>query len=172
MRALTVDAIVEEAGVNRSAIRYYFGNKAGLLAAVVDSLLHDEAARVSKETSELPRGEERVHSFVSGMQHIAEDTESFGVFFNILGETMRDDTARARLAELYSFFYDLHLGWLGGADSSAPDDLKALARLLVAVTDGLGVQHFLEGDEQDLSSTFALFARMVERALDEMQATS
>jgi len=167
MQGLTIDAIVEETKVNRSAIRYYFGNKAGLLAAVVDSLLHDTAAAVSRETSKLPGGAERVDAFVLGMKAIADDSESFGVFFNIVGETMRNDQIKAHMAELYRHFYDLHLNWLGGSQTTASEDLKALARLLVAVTDGLGAQRLLEGADLDLGPPLALFSRMVRSALGD-----
>ncbi len=40
--ALTLNAVSERAGENKAMISYYFENKAGLIAAVVDSVIHDE----------------------------------------------------------------------------------------------------------------------------------
>src|SRR5512139_425 len=42
-RGLTFETIAGEAGENPALIRYHFGSKAGLLAALVDSVLYQEA---------------------------------------------------------------------------------------------------------------------------------
>ena len=41
--ALTVEAVAAEAGAYRDSVRYYFGSKAAFIAAVVDSLAHDQS---------------------------------------------------------------------------------------------------------------------------------
>lgn len=166
LRGLTIDAIVAEAHVNRSAVRYYFGNKAGLLAAVVDSLLHDTAVDLLQQTASLEPGEQRTDVFVAGVREIAEDSEAYAVFFNILCEAIRDDDVRSRLAELYGFFRDENLRWLGEDQSTRDDDIRALAVLLVAITDGLGVQCFLDRDAVDTSAALGLFSRMLRLFMD------
>ena len=40
--ALTLNAVSVASGENKAMISYYFGNKAGLVAAVLDSVIHDE----------------------------------------------------------------------------------------------------------------------------------
>ncbi len=170
---LTIDAIVKETGVNRAAIRYYFGNKAGLITAMVDSLLHDTAASLLRQTSGLPQGRERLRLCMSGMQTIAEDTEAYGVFFGILPETMRDDNLRKQLANLYVFFREVSLRWVGQDGDTSPRDLDALALLLVALTDGLGVQRFLEPDRDkvDFERALELFARAIAHILVELEGS-
>jgi AcrR family transcriptional regulator len=173
LAGLTIDAIVAETGVNRAAIRYYFGSKDGLLAALVDSLLHDTAASLLKQTSSLPQGRERLRLCMEGAQTIAEDTEAYGIFFSILPETMRDDDLRSRLANLYEFFREVNLRYLGTDGEKPARDLNALAVLLVALTDGLGIQRFLEPDRTKLEFDRALelFARALEHVLIELEGT-
>jgi AcrR family transcriptional regulator len=48
--ALTVEAVAAEAGAYRDSVRYYFGSKAPFLAAVVDSLSHDQSRSAVAET--------------------------------------------------------------------------------------------------------------------------
>ncbi len=50
--ALRWDAIAAEAGRNKSAIKYYFGNKKGLILALVDSLDYEECLAFAEETRE------------------------------------------------------------------------------------------------------------------------
>ena len=40
--ALTLKTVSERAGENKAMVSYYFDNKAGLIAAVLDSVIHDE----------------------------------------------------------------------------------------------------------------------------------
>jgi AcrR family transcriptional regulator len=167
LRALTVDAIVREAGVNRSAIRYYFGNKAGLLAAVVDSLIHDTAVMLVEQSSGLAAEDSRVDVFVAGVGKIATDTDAYAVFFNVLCEAIRDDDVRERVAELYQIFREENLRWVGVDGSQCNGDKDALATLLVAVADGLGVQHFLGRDPAATGAALELFGRMLRPVVDE-----
>jgi AcrR family transcriptional regulator len=167
LRALTIDAIVREAGVNRAAIRYYFGNKAGLLAAVVDSLIHDTAVMLVKQSSGLAAEESRIEVFVNGVGKIATDTDAYAVFFNILCEAIRDDDVRERVAELYQIFREENLRWVGADGPQYDGDRDALATLLVAVADGLGVQHFLGRDSAATNAALALFGRMLRPIVDE-----
>ena len=53
--AVTLENVAAEAGVNKASIRYNFGNKAGLLMAVVDALIHDECLRIAADVETSPR---------------------------------------------------------------------------------------------------------------------
>jgi AcrR family transcriptional regulator len=167
LRALTVDAIVEEAQVNRSAIRYYFGSKAGMLAAVVDSLIHDTTVALLEQTSTLGSGEKRTEVFISGVEQIATDAEAYAVFFNVLCEAIRDDELRERVAELYEFWREENLRWVGADGAASSNDDAALATLLVAIADGLAVQHFVGRNAADTKRALALFSRMLQPVLEE-----
>ena len=47
--AVTLENVAREAGVNKASIRYNFGNKAGLMTAIVDGLIHDECLRMAAD---------------------------------------------------------------------------------------------------------------------------
>jgi AcrR family transcriptional regulator len=82
--ALRLQAISQASGEPKASIAYYFGNKAGLVEALVDSLIHDANRALIIETEKLPLGGERVHALVDGERRIVADTEYFRVFFEVL----------------------------------------------------------------------------------------
>ena len=55
--ALKLSAIAREAGESKASIGYHFGNKAGLVTALVDSLAHDANRGLIEETAAVPAGE-------------------------------------------------------------------------------------------------------------------
>ena len=53
--AVTLENVAREAGVNKVTIRYNFGNKVGLMTAVVYGLIHDECLRVAADFDKVDR---------------------------------------------------------------------------------------------------------------------
>ncbi|HJW74752.1 MAG TPA: helix-turn-helix domain-containing protein, partial [Thermoleophilia bacterium] len=98
--ALRLQAISRASGEPKASIAYYFGNKAGLIEALVDSLIHDANLALITETENLPLGQERVHALVDGETRIVADSESFRAFFEVLPHVLRDDRLRPRVARL------------------------------------------------------------------------
>ncbi|HTX71033.1 MAG TPA: TetR family transcriptional regulator, partial [Thermoleophilia bacterium] len=99
--ALTVEAVAAEAGAYRDSVRYYFGSKAAFIAAVVDSLSHDQSLSAVAETQAAPGGGERVHGLVAGDRRLVGDRAAFRDFFAILPHVVLDDELRERVAALY-----------------------------------------------------------------------
>ena len=64
--ALRLSAIAREAGESKASIGYHFGNKAGLVTALVDSLMHDSNRSLIEETLSVPAGEARVRALIDG----------------------------------------------------------------------------------------------------------
>jgi TetR/AcrR family transcriptional regulator len=48
--AITLENVAAEAGVNKASICYIFGDKVGLVIAVLDAYIRDESARVWSPT--------------------------------------------------------------------------------------------------------------------------
>ena len=67
--AVTLENVAAEAGVNKASIRYNFGNKAGLIMAVADDLIHDECLRLAADTESVPE-EERLHAAMLGIRRM------------------------------------------------------------------------------------------------------
>ena len=80
--ALKLSAIAREAGESKASIGYHFGNKAGLVTALVDSLAHDSNRGLIEETAAAPTSEARVQALIDGETRIAADSESFQAFFD------------------------------------------------------------------------------------------
>ena len=112
--ALTVEAVAADAGAYRDAVRYYFGGKAAFIAAVVDSLAHDQMLNAAAETERLPAGEQRVHSLVAHDRKLLDDRDSFRDFFALLPHVLADDELRERVAGLYTWYRDVYAQLMDG----------------------------------------------------------
>jgi AcrR family transcriptional regulator len=114
---LTLRAIAAESGENSAMVQYYFGNKEGLVKAMIDSVFRDDqqdaAAAMSSVTSEdwLPR-------FVDGLRTISE-SRSFRVFFDILPYALRNPGLRGRMARAYDSYRRIKRNWLCSEEETA-----------------------------------------------------
>jgi AcrR family transcriptional regulator len=161
--ALTLNSVSATAGENKAMISYYFGNKAGLVAAVLDSVIHDEyiASQGRMKDVDPVRRTQRI---AEEMRRMDAATEDFRVFFELLPHVLRDETLRRRIAVLYTWYWSVKLDWLGIASpSSALEDpeLLGLAQILSAVIDGLAIQAAIDPD-LDLTNPYRIFRKMLE----------
>jgi AcrR family transcriptional regulator len=163
--ALTVEAVAAEAGAYRDSVRYYFGSKAAFIAAVVDSLSHDQSLSAVAETQAAPGGDERVHGLIAGDRRLVGDRAAFRDFFAILPHVVLDDELRERVAALYDWYRDLYVEGLGDATAVEEPRLRALASLMVAMTDGLAVQKLLDPEGVRLELLFELWESILRGAL-------
>ena len=163
--ALTVEAVAAEAGAYRDSVRYYFGSKAAFIAAVVDSLAHDQSLSAVVESERAQGGDERVHGLVAGDRRLVDDRAAFRDFFAILPHVVLDDELRDRVAALYDWYRDLYVEGLGDTTTVDEPRLRAFASLMVAMTDGLAVQRLLDPEHVDLEPLFELWEGMLRRAL-------
>jgi len=159
--ALTVEGVAAEAGAYRDSVRYYFGSKAAFIAAVVDSLAHDQSLAAVAETLARPAGEERVHALVAGDRRLVDDRDAFRDFFAIFPHVLLDEELRTRVAGLYDWYRDRYADGMGGAGAEDDGRLRALASLMVAMTDGLAVQKLLDPDGVELESLFGLWEEIL-----------
>jgi AcrR family transcriptional regulator len=165
--AITVEAVAKEAGAYRDSVRYYFGDKAGLVAAVVDSLAHDQSLESSRETRDLPSGGQRIHALVAADRRLAEDSASFRDFFSILPHVLQDEELRGRVAALYDWYRELYVRCFeDGAPAGGRQELVGYASLMVAVIDGLAVQKAIDPQGVDLEALFGLWERLLRATLD------
>ncbi len=167
--ALRLDAIATEAGKNKASIKYYFGNKEGLIAAIVDSLDYDDCLAFADETKGTS-GEERLQRYIAGQTRLAGDKDGFLVFFDLLPHIIRDESLRKRLAILYEWYYKMNAEWLGLADRIRPenrDRFIAFASLMVAMVDGLAIQAALRPKGFDLERSFSMLDLFLRRGLND-----
>jgi AcrR family transcriptional regulator len=166
--AVTLENVAAEAGVNKASIRYNFGNKAGLLIAVVDALIHDECLRLAADVEAVPE-DQRLHAAMVGMRRMILDADSFRGFFDILPHAFRDPELRTRLFSLYTWWYHQNLVWLGlgSPNAESSEMLMGLAELIAAIPDGLSVQAGLN-PEFDLSRPLATLEFLLRNSMDQL----
>jgi AcrR family transcriptional regulator len=170
--AVTLENVAAEAGVNKASIRYNFGNKAGMLMAVVDALIHDECLRIVADTENVPE-EERLHVAMLGIRRMITEADSFRGFFDILPHAFRDPELRERMFSLYVWWYQQNLRWLGlggNKDAMDSDMLMGLAELIAAIPDGLSVQAGLNPDGFDLSRPLATLEFLLRNSMEQLIA--
>jgi AcrR family transcriptional regulator len=161
--ALTLNAVAAASGENKAMISYYFGNKAGLISAVVDSVVHEEYV-ASKDRMKNVDAEHRLQRIIAEMRTMDAATREFRVFFELLPRVLRDEALRQRIALLYDWYWSVKLEWLGVADPASAfedPDMRGLAQLLSAVIDGLAVQAAIDPG-LDLANPYRILARLLE----------
>lgn len=171
--ALRWDAIAAEAGRNKSAIKYYFGNKKGLILALVDSLDYDDCVAFAEELRGVT-GEQRLERYVSGQRRLAGDEEGFRLFFDLFPHVARDDQLRPRVAELYAWYYKMNIEWFGLTDRVTPqnrDGLVALGAVMTATVDGLALQAALRPPGFDLDKAFDVVRFFLRHSLADYVAS-
>ncbi len=170
-QALTLNAVSDRAGENKAMISYYFENKAGLIAAVVDSVVHDEYLDSLQRMRAAEPGD-RLEFLVDELKRLDAADVDFQVFFELLPHVRRDELLRRRIARLYRWYWSVKLEWLGvedGASALSQPDLLGLSQVLSAVVDGLAIQAAID-PELDLSNPYRVFTRMLQRSLaDELR---
>ena len=161
--ALTLNAVSAASGENKAMISYYFGNKAGLVAAVLDSVIHDEYI-ASQDRMKDVDPKRRTQRLVEEMRRMDAAAEEFRVFFELLPQVLRDETLRRRIALLYKWYWSVKLEWLGitsPSDALEDPELLGLAQILSAVIDGLAIQAAIDPD-LDLANPYRVFHKMLE----------
>lgn len=98
MDALRIEKIAAASGQNRAMIRYYFGNKAALVARVVDGLMHDRLEGLRSHLEGLPGGEARINALVDTSVQFTTSTE-FAAFFDVIPAAVRDPELRADISD-------------------------------------------------------------------------
>ena len=104
--ALTLNSVSTVSGENKAMISYYFGNKAGLVAAVLDSVIHDEYI-ASRDRMKDVKPRDRCQKLIDEMRRMDSASEEFRVFFELLPHVLRDETLRRRIALLYKWYWSL-----------------------------------------------------------------
>ncbi len=167
--ALSLNSISEVSGENKAMISYYFGGKAGLIAAVLDSVIHDEYLTSVARMKDVAPGE-RGRRMIDEMRRITAAHEEFRVFFELLPVALRNDMLRKRIGLLYEWYRSEKLGWLGVRDvQNVLDDpeILGLSQLLSAFIDGIAIQTAIDPD-LDLTHAYAVLSRMIESCFPEI----
>jgi AcrR family transcriptional regulator len=161
-RALTFETIAREAGENPALIRYHFGSKAGLLTALVDSVLYQEAVELIEKLTAVPAGEKRRQTLLRIHEAMSEDRDSYQMFYEIIPHVLRDGELQPHLRGLFEWYRRLDTWALDENSEVRPHQARSepLAVLTVAMTDGLALQAIADPG-LDLTPAFELWRQLV-----------
>ena len=169
--AVTLEKVAAEAGVNKASIRYHFDNKAGLVSALVEFVLHEEFAQGISALSSTPH-EDLVRALIDGKRHIIQTTGTFRGLFDVLPHAMRDEDLRRRIASTYPYWAEQNLRLLevdGTGPAGRAEVLRGLGRLLSAVADGLAIQVGLDPDGFGLDEPLKALEFLLDHALPDLE---
>jgi AcrR family transcriptional regulator len=147
---LTMTAISQVSGVNRALVSYYFGGKAGLLAALVETLfLNPDVGYVEQIRSDRA-GSDRADAFLEWQQRVSANDRTNRMLYELLPHALREPEVRSRFAEEYRVYRAVDGECLSGAPRElTEEELEALAAVSIAVVEGLGIQRALDPDGFD-----------------------
>jgi AcrR family transcriptional regulator len=159
--ALRWEAIAREARVQKSMIRYYFGDTVGLLRALLRLVIQDATMWLVEQSEQLPEGPARIHAHLQGMKQLIRNPQ-FLSFFDIVPKAFRDEKLRPPMAELYRWVRDINLRCFGvPVNETNVKELEAVASLFVAASAGIAIQAALDPEGYDPEPAF----RELEKAL-------
>lgn len=164
--ALTLSRVASLSGENKAMTAYHFGNKAGLVAAVLDSVVHDEyIASRSRLRGAVPA--ERAALMVAEMRRFDSFKDELRVFFELLPHALRHESLRRRLQHLYAWYFRVKLDWLpvDPEDVAAVDAAAGLNELLGAVIDGLAIQDAVRREGFAIDRPYRVLQLMLEASL-------
>jgi AcrR family transcriptional regulator len=167
--ALRLDAIAAESGRNKASIKYYFGNKDGLIRAILDSLWYDDSLALAEQIRGAT-GDERLERYIAGVTQLVADEDGFRVFFDLLPHVIRDERLRLREAALYEWYYKMTVEWLGLAERVRPENREryvGFVSLMVAMVDGLALQAALRPKDFDFKRSFAVLEFFLKHCLGD-----
>ena len=163
---LTMQEITKESGVNRALVSYYFGSKAGLVEALVETLFEDPAFGYSDDVVLAPEGEPRRRALFAWLGRIVQDRRSGRLLYELLPHFLRSPRLSAHVAELYSAYrkFDGHC-LASGVSGLDQGDQGRIGALSVAVVEGLGIQLAVDRHGFDEAGAYALWEEMVDAYL-------
>jgi AcrR family transcriptional regulator len=158
---LTLDAVEAEAGLNKALVRYYFGGKAGLVEALVDSLF-PVRGDLDKALACATRGEDRVGALLRLQRAVATDDDINRLFWELLPHVLRNEGLLRRFAEAYR---ESRLMDRACVQAAAPDidaaHAERVAALTVAMLEGLAIQRVIDPGGLDFEGAYEDWERML-----------
>jgi AcrR family transcriptional regulator len=163
LSSLSLQAVASEAGELKSTIAYHFGDKAGLISALTDSLLYDTDAALLSAAEKTPIGPDRVRMLIDAQRGIAAMDEYWRLLYGLFPQIARDSRLRARFVELFETYWAIQIDVLGlPRDGEQYRKSRLIASLTLAVLEGFAFQRQLMPKDYDLAAHFDLWQSILE----------
>jgi AcrR family transcriptional regulator len=162
---LTYEAISAESGEYKDSVRYHFGGKDGLIAAVIDSSVHDTSIGIYAAALGEPDLRRRLTAVIDASRALPKSDEA-RVTWELLPHIVRDPELRPRLAELYEWYRGHYLEIIAGdGDPERRRAAREYACIALAVIDGLALQKALDPEGVDLDAVFDRWLEVVSASI-------
>lgn len=150
----TLDEVAAEVGLTKGAIYWHFRSKTDLFTALLDQRFREETAPLAADIASAAQqtdGVQALSSVVRSVLHrCQQDPDWPRLYFDFLGEAVRQPEVRARLAAFYEASWALgrqHIETMKQAGLTDPDlDGDMLAVFWGALVDGLILTSLIHGD--------------------------
>jgi AcrR family transcriptional regulator len=163
---LTLDAVGREAGEPPSSVTYYFGDKRGLITALVEAQFHEQRMLAMRMFGGAPAGEGARASALGAVRELLTDLASFRAFFDLLPVLTRDAELGELLAAHDRWLVDLMAAELRtSADPAVAGRADLLALLQLAAADGLAMQALADPRGLDPLPGCAMLEQLLDRHL-------
>ena len=166
----TFDIVAREAGVSRGLLHYYFGSKERLLVEVVRRDCDTRIAALEERLEAAGSEDEIIESLVQSLRAFVAEEAPQAVLYEMISASRHSEEIRAELGELYIRWREhlaealRHKERQGVVRLQA--DSEAVASLLFALGDGLGMQ-LMADPEWDSGPAFELAIAAARRLLGD-----
>ena len=159
--ALSVGAVAKMAGEHKSTVIYHFGDKAGLITALIDSMLFDLRPDLVPSLKSAANAEERLRYLLDYHLKTARDSEYWRTLFDLIPHFIRDRRLHARFAAQMRSYYREVLRILD-LEALPDEEADLVASLMLSVLEGLAMQRELMGPRGfDLDARFRLWHELL-----------
>lgn len=167
--SLTLSKISKASNENVAAVKYYFGNKAGLVTALLDAVIYDMVSGLASALREVPPSEPAAKLAIE-TRMLNQPSEAGRIFIDVLAEALRDKKLLERVRRYNKVFYELHLEQLREAYGmdGAHTQVKGLASLLSAIGDGLALMGLIAPSFFDMDEAIAALAGLFEHGVSPL----
>jgi len=163
-QALTLDAVGRQAGEPRSSITYYFGDKQGLITALIEAQFHEQRKVAQRVLLSPGVGHDCAVGAICAARELLTDMTSFRAFYDLLPVVTREPDFRKMQAEHDRWLAELIMAGLRASGEPAlmarADDLAVLE---MAAADGLAMQMLSDPSGFDPEPSCAMLERLISR---------
>jgi Transcriptional regulator len=164
---LTLANISKASTENVAAVKYYFGNKAGLVKVLFDTVTYAVVSTLAAPPDDQVNGA-HLGRLAAETGRLNQPTSASRIFVDVLPHALRDPVLLERLRGYYRTFFELHLEQLRAearVDPASSSALNGLASLLSAIGDGLTLQAMVAPDTFDMREALAALDLLLQYGL-------
>jgi len=170
---LSFAAVAREAGVYTTAVPYYFGNRYGLITALVDSLTPKALLEgVAEQVTHVTSDRESIDMQMQAWRGMAADPEMPHVLIELLPHVVRDARLRETVAMMYRSYRDYDVSLFGMPPNAPAEKVRALASILIAVDDGLAIHGLLDADDVDFDTCYSVLSDLIDSYLEGLRSAN